>query len=67
MSYTELQQQFYELFPVYVYYFLFFLIGLVLVGNILSNKRVVRVLCRFILLIPVLLVSVILHLTKYNS
>lgn len=64
MRYEELQRQFYETFPAMVGKFIIALVILALVIRLFENKRFVRVLCRFVLLIPVMLVALILHVTK---
>lgn len=67
MSYTESQQLFYQQFPAFLMGLFAGLILLVILNKLFSNKRFVRVFCRFVLLIPALLVIAILHITKYHS
>lgn len=64
MRYEELQRQFYETFPTLVGKFILALVVLYFVMRLFENKRFVRILCRLVLLIPVMLVALILHITK---
>lgn len=64
MRYEELQRQFYETFPTLVGKFILALVVLYFIMRLFENKRFVRILCRLVLLIPVMLVALILHITK---
>lgn len=65
MSYLEMQQEFYRTMPILGLKLFIALVLFYALYMLLSNKRVVRILCRFILLIPVVIVAVILHIAKY--
>lgn len=65
MEYLEAQHQFYVTFPEFVMKCVLAFILLVIIKRLFENKRFVRVLCRFVLLIPVLLVALIIHITKH--
>lgn len=64
MRYEELQRQFYVTFPTLVGKFILALVVLYFIMRLFENKRFVRILCRLVLLIPVMLVALILHITK---
>lgn len=65
MEYTELQHQFYVTFPEFVMKVILAFIVFAIIKRLLESKRFVRILCRFVLLIPVLLVAIIIHVTKH--
>ena len=65
MEYTELQHQFYVTFPEFVMKVILAFIVFAIIKRLLESKRFVRILCRFVLLIPVLLVAIIIHITKH--
>ena len=65
MEYPELQHQFYVTFPEFVMKIVLAFIVFAIIKRLLENKRFVRILCRFVLLIPVLLVAIISHITKH--
>lgn len=64
MGYAELQHQFYVTFPEMVMKVILALILFIIIKRLLENKRFVRIICRLVLVIPVLLVAIIIHLTK---
>ena len=65
MEYPELQHQFYVTFPEFVMKIVLAVIVFAIIKRLLESKRFVRILCRFVLLIPVLLVAIIIHVTKH--
>ena len=65
MNYLELQQNFYQTFPEFVMKIVLAFIVFAIIKRLLKSKRFVRILCRFVLLIPVLLVAIIIHITKH--
>lgn len=65
MEYPELQHQFYVTFPEFVMKVILAFIVFAIIKRLFESKRFVRILCRFVLLIPVLLVAIIIHITKH--
>lgn len=65
MTYMEMQHQFYLTFPQLIGKLFLGLVILIILSNLLRNKSFVRIVCRFIMLIPILIVALVLHVTKY--
>ena len=65
MTMVEEANYFYTHFPPFFFVFVFGLFALSIIIKILTNKKVVRFLCKSLLVLPALLVLIILQLTGY--
>jgi hypothetical protein len=67
MNYLEQGLAFNTYFPVFFIGFVLGLIALMLIRKVLTNKKVVRLICKSLLVIPALIVILILQVTGYNK
>lgn len=65
MTYAEQECIFNTYFPVFFIGFVLGLIVLSLIYRILTNKKVVRLICKSLLVVPALIVILILQVTGY--
>lgn len=65
MTYLEQEYIFNTYFPVFFIGFVLGLIALSFIYRILTNKKVIRVLCKALLAVPALIVIIILQVTGY--
>ena len=65
MTYAEQEYIFYTYFPVFFIGFVLGLIALSFIYRILTNKKVVRIICKSLLVVPALIVIFILQVTGY--
>lgn len=65
MTYTEQEFLFNTYFPIFFIGFVLGLIALSLIYRVLTNKKVVRFICKALLAVPALIVIIILQVTGY--
>lgn len=65
MTYIEQEYIFNTYFPIFLIGFVLGLIALSLIYRILTNKKVVRFICKALLAVPALIVIIILQVTGY--
>lgn len=65
MTYIEQEYLFNTYFPIFFIGFVLGLIALSLIYRILTNKKVVRFICKALLVVPALIVILILQVTGY--
>lgn len=65
MTYLEQEYIFNTYFPVFFIGFVLGLIALSFIYRILTNKKVIRILCKALLAVPALIVIIILQVTGY--
>lgn len=65
MTMVEEAHYFYTYFPLFFIGFVLGCIALSIAYKIITNKKVVRFLCKSVLVLPALLVLIILHQTGY--
>lgn len=65
MTYIEQEYLFNTYFPIFFIGFVLGLIALSLIYRILTNKKVVRFICKALLAVPALIVIIILQVTGY--
>lgn len=67
MNYLEQSLAFNTYFPVFFIGFVLGLVALLLIRKVLTNKKVVRLICKSLLVIPALIVIFILQVTGYHK
>ena len=67
MNYLEQSLAFNTYFPVFFIGFVLGLVALFLIRKVLTNKKVVRLICKSLLVIPALIVIFILQVTGYHK
>lgn len=65
MNYIEQSYIFNTYFPIFFIGFVLGLIALSLIYRVLTNKKVVRFICKALLAVPALIVIIILQVTGY--
>lgn len=65
MTYIEQEYLFKTYFPIFFIGFVLGLIALSLIYRVLTNKKVVRFICKALLAVPALIVIIILQVTGY--
>ena len=65
MNYIEQSYVFNTYFPIFFIGFVLGLIALSLIYRVLTNKKVVRFICKALLAVPALIVIIILQVTGY--